>query len=629
MLRVLIFLGFVLALAFGFAWLADRPGSVAIDWMGYQIELSAMIAMIGLLVLIVAVMAIWWVLKVVIRSPQIMGGYFTSRRRDKGYEALSSGLIAAGSGDARSTQRHAKQAMKLLPDAPLTQVLAASSADLAGDAEAKRLAYQTMLDDPKTQLLGLRGLYLGAVGDDDEEAARHYAQQAAALAPALPWAGEAQFEDQVQRGEWAASRSALERNLQSKIITKVQRNRLRAVLLTAEAVEREQGEPDAARALALEAHKLALDLVPAAAAAGRLLIRAGKMTQASKVIEATWKKSLHPELAEVYLYVRPGDAVADRVKRARKLVQLCAHELEGELALSRTLMEAGKLDDARDCLKTFIGPEATQRVCLLMAEIEEQDGGETTAVRGWMARALRARRDPAWVADGYVSSTWEPVSPLSGRVDAFEWRVPLERFAAHEPVAIPEDAMREDGRVMLPARLPRVEAQEATVDAAAPTQVEIEAPVEASTTTPTDDVQTEDVQTVAESSLEPEVIAEPGEREPSHRDEAQPAVDDGEEPSDAKTEEPAQPIIANDDAEPAPKTDEEKAEPDLAAEPDLTVEKSVADVVIDAVADDIPEADIEDGKALFRGLPGGHAPDDPGTQETEGTAEERRRFRLF
>lgn len=618
MLRVLIFLGFVLALAFGFAWLADRPGSVAIDWMGYQIELSAMIAMIGLLVLIVAVMAIWWVLKVVIRSPQIMGGYFTSRRRDKGYEALSSGLIAAGSGDARSTQRHAKQAMKLLPDAPLTQVLAASSADLAGDAEAKRLAYQAMLDNPKTQLLGLRGLYLGAVGDDDEEAARHYAQQAAALAPALPWAGEAQFEDQVQRGEWAASRSALERNLQSKIITKVQRNRLRAVLLTAEAVEREQGEPDAARALALEAHKLALDLVPAAAAAGRLLIRAGKMTQASKVIEATWKKSLHPELAEVYLYVRPGDAVADRVKRARKLVQLCAHELEGELALSRTLMEAGKLDDARDCLKAFIGPEAMQRVCLLMAEIEEQDGGETTAVRGWMARALRSRRDPAWVADGYVSSTWEPVSPLSGRVDAFEWRVPLERFAAHEPVAIPEDAMREDGRVMLPARLPRVEAQEATVDGAAPTQVEIEAPVEASTTTPTDDVQT-----VAESSLEPEVIAEPGEREPSHRDEAQPAVDDGEEPSDAKTEEPAQPIIANDDAEPAPKTDEEKAEPNLA------VEKSVADVVIDAVADDIPEADIEDGKAPFRGLPGGHAPDDPGTQETEGTAEERRRFRLF
>jgi HemY protein len=86
-LRVIFFLALVLAFAFGFAWLADRPGTVAIDWMGYQIELSAMLAMVALLVLIVVLMAAWWVLKVIIRSPQIMGGYFSARRRDKGYEA--------------------------------------------------------------------------------------------------------------------------------------------------------------------------------------------------------------------------------------------------------------------------------------------------------------------------------------------------------------------------------------------------------------------------------------------------------------------------------------------------------------------------------------------------------------
>jgi HemY protein len=623
-LRVLIFLGVVLALAFGFAWLADRPGSVAIDWMGYQIELSAMVAMVGLLVLIVTVMTVWGVLKLVVRSPAIMGGYFASRRRDRGYDALSGGLIAAGSGDTRATQRHAKQAMKLLPDAPLTQVLAASSADLAGDAEAKRRAYRTMLDDPKTQLLGLRGLYLDAVSDDDEEAARHYAQQAAALAPALPWAGEAQFEDQVQNGEWAAARSALERNLQAKIITKVERNRLRAVLLTAEALEREQGEPDAARALALEAHKLAVDLVPAAAVAGRLLIRAGKMTQASKVIEATWKKALHPELAEVYLYVRPGDAIADRVKRARKLVQLCAHELEGELALARTLMEAGKLDEARDCLKAFTGPEATQRVCLLMAEIEEQAGGETTAVRGWMARALRAKRDSAWVADGYVSSTWEPVSPLSGRVDAFEWRVPLERFVAHEPVSIPEDTVREDGRVMLPARLPQVEAQdvepqEAKSDSGTGTG-DVEEPVAAAI--PVKDAEL----AMPDPSAEPEQATAPDARELTGREDAPTAVIDGDEPVDGKADEPDKPIIANDDAIPASQSDEEGASE--AADPNSS-DAQLAGRIPDAVIDGTDEESGAPGKAPYRGLPDGHAPDDPGTQDAEEMPEERRRFRLF
>lgn len=627
MLRVILFLALVLAFAFGFAWLADRPGTVAIDWMGYQIELSAMLAMVGLLVLIIVIMAVWWVLKMILRSPQIMGGYFSSRRRDKGYEALSSGLIAAGSGDSKAAQRYASQAKKLAPDAPLTRVLSASSADLSGDAEAKRVAYRQMLDDPKTQLLGLRGLYVDAVGAEDEEAARHYASQAAALAPSLPWAGQAQFEDQVQRGDWPAARAALERNLQARIVTKSERNRLRAVLLTAEAIDREEGEPDSARPLAQEAHKLAPDLVPAGTVAGRLLIRAGKMTQASKVIESTWRKSQHPELAEVYLYVRPGDAVADRVKRARKLVQLCAHELEGELALARALMEAGKLDEARETLDQHTGPEATQRVCLLMAEIEEKQGGDTAAVRGWMARALRAKRDPAWVADGYISSTWEPTSPLSGRVDAFEWKVPVERFSAHDPVAIPDDAMNNDGQVMLPARLPGVAAAvgaggvaEALDEQAKNEAEDAELIVDASVEDDTASAEpAADNAVMAASSSEPEPVEEP----------------DAKPEAEAKAD--ATPVIANDDGPPDAKTpeadtDSQSEETQAIEAPEKADEAAVDDAATVTplpIAADDPEAEE---KAEYSGLPGGHAPDDPGTPDEEGgdeTPGERRRFRLF
>ena len=34
-------------------------------------------------------------------------------------------------------------------------------------------------------------------------------------------------------------------------------------------------------------------------------------------------------------------------------------------------------------------------------------------------------RDPAWTADGLVSDKWLPVSPATGRLDAFQWKVPL------------------------------------------------------------------------------------------------------------------------------------------------------------------------------------------------------------
>ena len=42
-----------------------------------------------------------------------------------------------------------------------------------------------------------------------------------------------------------------------------------------------------------------------------------------------------------------------------------------------------------------------------------------------MPRALVSRRDPAWTAGGFVSERWLPVSPVTGRLDAFEWKDPL------------------------------------------------------------------------------------------------------------------------------------------------------------------------------------------------------------
>src|SRR5262249_28827255 len=65
-----------------------------------------------------------------------------------------------------------------------------------------------------------------------------------------------------------------------------------------------------------------------------------------------------------------------------------------------------------------------KRVAALMAEREMAQGDEGRA-REWMARALNARRDPAWTADAFVSEHWQPISPVSGRLDAFEWKDPL------------------------------------------------------------------------------------------------------------------------------------------------------------------------------------------------------------
>src|SRR5262249_62110887 len=65
------------------------------------------------------------------------------------------------------------------------------------------------------------------------------------------------------------------------------------------------------------------------------------------------------------------------------------------------------------------------RFCLLTAGLERAERNDEGRAREWTARALNAPPDPQWTADGYVSDRWLPVSPVTGRIDAFEWRLPL------------------------------------------------------------------------------------------------------------------------------------------------------------------------------------------------------------
>jgi HemY protein len=68
-----------------------------------------------------------------------------------------------------------------------------------------------------------------------------------------------------------------------------------------------------------------------------------------------------------------------------------------------------------------------------MAELERAASNDEGRAREWLARALSAAPDPVWTAEGYISDRWLAVSP-SGRLDGFEWRVPLRGIASAAPV---------------------------------------------------------------------------------------------------------------------------------------------------------------------------------------------------
>ena len=59
MIRVVLFLIVVGALALGVAWLADRPGDVVVTWQGLRIETSLMVLGGAVLVAMVVIALVW------------------------------------------------------------------------------------------------------------------------------------------------------------------------------------------------------------------------------------------------------------------------------------------------------------------------------------------------------------------------------------------------------------------------------------------------------------------------------------------------------------------------------------------------------------------------------------------
>ena len=112
-----------------------------------------------------------------------------------------------------------------------------------------------------------------------------------------------------------------------------------------------------------------------------------------------------------------------RLSRVETLAAKGPADAEAALAVARAALDAQEFSAARKALAPYTA-SPRKRVAALMAELEMAQGDEGRG-REWMARALNARRDPAWTADAFVSDHWLPISPVSGRLDAFEWKDPL------------------------------------------------------------------------------------------------------------------------------------------------------------------------------------------------------------
>ena len=426
-------------------WLADRPGHISIQWLGYNIDLAVGTALAVLVVFILLLYLLWRLWHIVARAPSDFVLFRRNRRQAKGFKALTRGLVAVAAGDATEAKRLARTAHGLLDHSPLTLLLAAQAAQMEGDEHAAARYFEALSKNPEAALLGLRGLTTAALKRGDEMAALTHAEAALQSHPHAEWAAETAHRLQVKHGKPAEE--SLKALVRAGAMTAKEGQHRRAVLLAERArlqllPETQNTDHDAGLRAAREALKLDSALIPARLILLNLLLRIGKKREALKLIEQDWDSNPHPLLARAYIEAEPGERPADRMKRLERLQRQNPNHIETHRALGMAALAAGLWGDARRHLEKLVAAERasgglSHATCRAMAALEEGERPDPrnaqAAVRQWLDAAAEAQPDPAWICSvcghpgeaGPASGHWQAVCPHCSGIDSFRWQRPV------------------------------------------------------------------------------------------------------------------------------------------------------------------------------------------------------------
>ena len=384
MLRwVLLILGLG-AIAWGAASLAEFPGTMSLTWQDWRIDTSIGV-FIGTLIVLAALAAIiyriWWT---VLRAPRLLSRSRHERRQRLGYEALSRGLVAVAAGDAETARRQARRAETLLDGRSLTMLLSAQAAQLQGDDEAATRFFAAMRDRPDTEFLGVRGLLTQAMRRQDWDEGMRLAERAQQLDPKSEWVMSALYDLQKRTGRWADAEGTLKRRMALHQLPPAEAPRERSEILLKQS---EAGSSEASLELAKKAFQADPGYPPAAARYATLCIAAGRHARAAEAIERTWAILPDAELTDIYADARQAHDALARVKAMQRLATHNPDHAESRIAVAVAALEARLWGEARSNLESIAGEDASPRVCRLMAELEEAEHGDLARARTWLLRA--------------------------------------------------------------------------------------------------------------------------------------------------------------------------------------------------------------------------------------------------
>ncbi len=432
--KIVVFIALVAAAAVGAAHLLELDGGVRIVMAGQEYNLTPMTAVVALLLL---VLGIWLflklaslliaVLKFINGDETAISRYFDRNRQQKGYQALSEGMMALASGEGELAMSRASRAERYLRKPELTNLLTAQAAEITGNQRKAEEVYKQLLKNEKTRFVGVRGILKQKLAEGDTDTALKLAKTAFSLKPKHAEVQDTLLKLQAQEADWSGARETLNAKLKYGTLPRDVHKRRDAVLALSEARDiLDEGKGIEAREAAIEANRLSPDLVPAAVLAARGYIEKGSKRYAVRVIRKAWDARPHPDLAAVYAEIEPDETPQARIKRFGKLLKAHPGNRESKLLEAELYIAAEDFPAARRAVGDLAETDPDARVLTIMAAVERGEGAPDAVVKGWLARALSAPRGPQWVCDNChnIHAEWAPACENCQSFDTLSWTAP-------------------------------------------------------------------------------------------------------------------------------------------------------------------------------------------------------------
>ncbi len=448
MVRALWFILKIAILAAGAIWIAERPGTVEIDWQGYTLHIHFGFFCLVLALTLLFALLLFRVLSFLFGLPRKATGFRKENLRRKGELALTRGMVAVAAGDTALASRYAKEARGRLPDDKgLVLLLEAQAARMRGDREAAGQALQGLLGNKDTAFFGVRGLMQAALETGETDKALTYAHKAQEMYPRQPWILKITYELQLRNRDWVEAEKTLKKAERTGAVPKDKARSDRAVLFIA------RGDDNMAEGLRMnagemykKAHKLDPLFLPAALRLVAHYIADGKRRSAISVLEKAWKAGPHPEMVPLWDKVAPKNKPGDPMVRLRwfeRLLALKPDSAEGQMAVARAAMDDGLWGEARAYLKQAEKIRPGAGLYRLWAELEEKSTHDMDAVRGWLEKAADAPAGKVWTCreTGRIYESWSPVAQPHGAFNTIEWGFPQPVSSRAPELSMPDSSL--------------------------------------------------------------------------------------------------------------------------------------------------------------------------------------------